>query len=227
MLFRSVNGKARLAIILDDWGASAALLDDVIALGRPVTLSILPRLPNSAKIAHAAAKNRLGVMLHMPMESQNPAASKESEVITVSMPDARIRRYLETALASIPGVRGVNNHQGSAATSNERVMRAVLSYLKERNLFFVDSYVIATSKGPFVAREVGIPFAKRDVFIDNDAHVEPIKEQLRKAIQKALRNNTAIAIGHDKRPTLEAIRQMIPEIEKAGVRLVLVEELVA
>lgn len=223
-----VKGKpsAKLAIILDDWGMNAGLVENVAALKRPVTLAILPHLKYSARIADDASSRGLGIMLHMPMQAKSRNAAKEDDIITVDAPEVRIRRFLDEALASVPGVRGVNNHQGSAATSDPRVMRAVLSHLKSKNLFFIDSFVIASTAGPATAKEVGIPFAKRDVFIDNVVQIEPIKVQLRKAVQKALKNKTAIAIGHDKKATIEAIRQMIPEIEKAGVRLVLAEELV-
>lgn len=223
---RRQAGAGRLAIILDDWGMSQSHLDDVIALRRPITLSILPHLPHSADIARVASANSLGVMLHMPMQAKSRGVAKEDEIITIETPDVRIRRYLDEAIASIPSARGVNNHQGSAATSDPRVMRTVLTHLKKKDLFFVDSFVIATTAGPETAKEIGIPFAKRDIFIDNVAEIEPIKVQLRKAIKKALQNKTAIAIGHDKSVTLLAISQMIPEIEKAGVQLVLVEELV-
>ncbi len=215
----------RMAIILDDWGMSVSLVDEVVAVGRPLTLSVLPHLAHSRDVAEAAHAQRLGVMLHMPMQAKSLKAPREPQTIRVASSDEEILDYLDRALANVPYVEGVNNHQGSAATSNARVMRTVLRHLKKKNLFFVDSRVIATSICAKEAEDIGIKFATRDVFIDNVATVPAVKKQLRAAIQLALKRGTVIAIGHDKRATIEAIQQMIPEIEKSGVKIVFIKEL--
>jgi hypothetical protein len=217
---------AEMAIILDDWGPNAALVNEAVAIGRPLTLSILPNLRYSRRIAEAAKAHGLGVMLHMPMQPKGKRQPAEPHTILTTTPDKEIVKYLDEALASVPFVEGVNNHQGSAATSDERVMRTVLSYLKKKGLFFVDSRVIATSVGSRVAREVGISFGKRDFFIDNQPVVDAIIERLREAQRVALKNGRVVVIGHDKRATLEAIKRMVPEFDKSGVKLVLAREIV-
>ncbi len=216
---------AKMAIILDDWGMSTTLMQSAIGLERPITLAILPHLKHSRDIAEAASAHGLGVMLHMPMQPKNLRQPKERYTITTESTDEEIRSLLEDALASVPHVQGINNHQGSAATSDPRVMKSVVSYLKGRKLFFVDSNVIATTVGWKSARDAGLPYTKRDVFIDNEARVEAIKDQLRKAEDKALARGSVVVIGHDKRATLEAIKALIPEIESKGIELVLVKEL--
>ncbi len=216
---------SKMAIILDDWGMSTTLMQSVIDLERPITLAILPHLKHSRHIAESARSHGLGVMLHMPMQPKNLRQPKERHTITTESTDEEIRTLLEDALASVPHVQGINNHQGSAATSDARVMKSVISYLKTRKLFFVDSNVIATTVGWKIARDAGLPYTKRDVFIDNEARVEAIKDQLKKAEDKALARGSVVVIGHDKRATLEAIKAMIPEIESKGIELVLVKEL--
>ncbi len=218
--------KARMAIILDDWGHSTVLLDDVAAIGRPLTLSILPNLEHSRVIAEFAKSRGLGVMLHMPMQPEGKNQPLEAHTILISMSEDEIHKYLDEALASVPYVAGVNNHQGSAATSDERVMRAVLAHLKKKGLFFVDSLVVSTSVGARVAREAGIRFLKRDVFIDNRPVVDAIMESLKQAQQVALKRGKVVVIGHDKHATVEAIKRMDPDLEKNGVKLVLVKEFV-
>jgi hypothetical protein len=216
---------SKMAIILDDWGMNTSLIQSAIDLDRPITLAILPHLKHSRDIAESAKAHGLGVMLHMPMQPKNLRQPKERHTITTASTDEEIRDLLQGALASVPYVQGINNHQGSAATSDARVMKSVISYLKTRKLFFVDSNVIATTVGWKIARDAGLPYTKRDVFIDNEARVEAIKDQLKKAEDKALARGSVVVIGHDKRATLEAIKAMIPEIESKGIELVLVKEL--
>ena len=217
--------EAKMAIILDDWGLNRTLLKEAIEIGRPLTLSVLPNLLYSREIAENAKKNGLGVMLHLPMQAQSLKAATEPHTILTTMPDAEIVEYMDEALASVPGAEGVNNHQGSAATSDPRVMETVLKHLKSKGLFFVDSHVVATTVGAKVAKSLGVPFTSRDVFIDNQPTVEAVKEELRKAGEKALSSGRIVVIGHDKKPTLDAIREMAPELERNGVKLVLVKEL--
>ena len=218
-------GAAKMAIILDDWGLNLALLKDAEDIGRPLTLSVLPNLTHSSEIAEEAAGRGLGVMLHMPMQPKNRRQPLEPRTLLTTTPDKDILEYLNNALESVPQAEGVNNHQGSAATSDERVMRTVLGHLKKKKLFFIDSQVISTSVGARVAAELGLPFTKRDVFLDNTPTVEAVQEKLRSAQKIALARGRVVVIGHDKKATLEAIRLMVPELEKNGVRLVLAKDL--
>jgi len=216
----------RMAIILDDWGTNYGLVKQAIDIHRPVTLSILPHLKYSKKIAQEAHQNGLGVMLHLPMEPKLAREKMEPHTILTTTPDTEVIRTLDEAVAGIPYAEGVNNHTGSKATCDRRIMRLVLSRLKERGLFFVDSFVTAETVGPLVARELDIYFTKRNVFIDNENNRDAIKKELRDATQIALKKGEVVVIGHDRRMTLAAIKEEVPEIEKRGVRLVFVRELV-
>jgi len=216
----------RMAIILDDWGNNASLVRAALDIKRPLTLAVLPGLPHSRPIAEEAFRNKLGVMLHMPMQPKSGTVPLEPQTIMTSTSDAEIRRYIDEALGSIPHADGVNNHQGSAATCDRRVMKTVLTHLKGKGLFFVDSNVIPETVAVIVAGETGVPHAKRDVFIDNEPDVSSVKKRLEEAKQVALKRGQVVVIGHDKKATLQAIKEMVPEIEEEGVRLVLVRELV-
>lgn len=218
-------GAAKMAIILDDWGNRYDLLDAALKVRRPLTLAVLPDLKHSRRVAEDAHKAGLGVMLHMPME---PVGGRHMEPRTIltTTPDKDVLRYLDDALKAVPHAEGMNNHQGSAATSDERVMRLVLGHLKKKNLFFVDSHTIATSVCAPLAGEIGTRFASRQVFLDNVAQVDAIKEQLRKARDIAFKRGKVVVIGHDKLPTLRAIKEMVPELEVAGIQLVYVRDVV-
>lgn len=223
----ATTATAKMAIVLDDWGNDHYLLNELLEIARPITVAILPHQKYSSRIATEACANGLDVILHMPMQPKNQKVGLEPHHLTVETTDANIVRYTDEALASVGAcTEGVNNHMGSAATSDKRVMTKLLTHLKSKGLYFFDSYVIATSKGPEVAKETGIAFVKRDVFIDNVVEIEAIKEKLREAKKIALTRGEVVVIGHDKAPTVETIRQMVPELEKEGVRLVRLKTLV-
>jgi hypothetical protein len=163
-------------------------------------------------------------MLHLPMETLsglNPGPGK----VTTAMSDAQIVAQVQSDLAEVPLARGVNNHEGSKASADPRVMRAVIGVLAEHKLFFIDSKTNAASVGEDTARQMGVPTAARDVFLDNRADVAYSEAQLSAAAAIAQRTGSAIAIGHPRPTTLAAVRAMIPRLQALGVQFVLVQDL--
>jgi polysaccharide deacetylase 2 family uncharacterized protein YibQ len=142
------------------------------------------------------------------------------------MNDEAIAAQVRDDLASVPLAAGVNNHEGSRATADDRVMRAVAAVLAERRLFFIDSRTDRTSVAERDAVAAGVPTARRNVFLDNAADADATEAQIRRAAQLAKSNGTAIAIGHPRPTTLTALRTMLPELARDGVQLVLVRYLV-
>jgi len=219
------SGNAKLAIIIDDCGQWRDTELALIALPIPLTMSILPRTPYSGEIAKAAIDAGKGVMLHLPMQPVShldPGPGK----ITTDMSDAQIAATVRDDLAHVPLARGVNNHEGSKATADERVMRDVAAVLADENRFFIDSKTSGDSVAEKAASDAGIATAGRDVFLDNRADVAATEASLRQAAEVAKTEGTAIAIGHPKPTTLAAIRNLYPQLQADGVTFVLAEDLV-
>ena len=218
-------GAPRLAIIIDDCGQWLDTERGFIALSAPLTLSVLPHVRFGTQIAREADAAGKGVMLHLPMEPLSGADPGPGR-ITVAMSDDAITAQVRDDLASVPLATGVNNHEGSRATADDRVMRAVTSVLAERRLFFIDSRTGTASVALRDAGAAGIPTAGRDVFLDNVADVDATEAQLRRAAHLAKSQGSAIAIGHPRPTTLTAVRALLPELERDGIRLVLARDLV-
>src|SRR4029077_6658280 len=71
-------------------------------------------------------------------------------------------------LSSVPYAVGVNNHQGSLATSNPALMAELMPLLRERPLFFIDSRTTAATVAFDAAEHDGVPCAYRNVpFLDD------------------------------------------------------------
>ena len=218
---------ARLALIIDDGGYSVDKLKGLMGLGRPMTFAILPNVPHSRDAALLAHREGAQVMLHLPMEPlESERYSLEKDTVLTRMDKTEIQAILHQGLTQIPHVRGVNNHMGSKATEDLRVMKAVMEVLKKEGLYYVDSHTSIHSMGPQAARQAGVAFASNDRFIDPEKDLEAIKKAIRLAVKKARQEGKAVAIGHPHPLTARAIREMIPEIEGAGVKMVFVSEVV-
>ncbi|MEO6913852.1 MAG: divergent polysaccharide deacetylase family protein [Candidatus Baltobacteraceae bacterium] len=217
---------AKLAIIIDDCGQWIDTERALIALPIPLTVSVLPHVRYTGTIAQEAADAHQGVMLHLPMEPISHIDPGPGEIKT-TMSDDQIAAQLRDDLAQVPLARGVNNHEGSEATADPRVMREVASVIAQQGSdFFIDSRTAANSVAAQITTEAGIPTASRDVFLDNTANVAQIEGMLAQAGQIALRNGSAIAIGHPRPTTLAALTAMIPKLESQGISFTLVENLV-
>ncbi|MFH0771452.1 MAG: divergent polysaccharide deacetylase family protein [Candidatus Omnitrophota bacterium] len=210
--------KPRAAVVLDDWGYNLKNLDAVLKLNKPVTLSVLPGLTYSAVVAKKAMDNGIEVILHMPMEPKSKI-KLEPTTILFSMSDDEIRDIFSEALATVPGARGVSNHEGSKITEDERSIRALFGEIKNKDMFFLDSVVTSKTVCERVARQIGIKFAKRSVFLDNDSDAAYIKGQFEQLISAALKTGSAIGIGHDRPNTIAVFKDMIPEFEANGIEL--------
>ncbi len=210
----------KVAIVLDDWGYSRRLVPDVLKLNRPVTLAILPHQAYSTMIAQEVQGSRCEVILHMPMEPKNAESPREPHVLTSGMSAAAVRQMLDAALATVPYAKGISNHQGSKATEDPVLMRLVMQDLRRRQLFFLDSFTASRPACEPAARDAGIPFAQRAVFLDNQETPEYIRHQLQALVAAARHAGAAVGIGHDKRVTLEVLQQAMPELEQEGVEFV-------
>lgn len=216
--------KGRLALVIDDFGLTMEGVDELLSIDRPLTFAILPYHAYSVAIAREAAAHNKQVMLHLPMEPLG-GANMEATTILTSMTDEQIKARTREAMAAMPEIKGVNNHQGSKATADSRVMKAVLAVVREKRLFFVDSHTSSETVAYRTAKTIGIPTAENDHFIDNVADVEAIKAELRVAGNLAIQDGSAVAIGHIRPHTVIAIQAMLPELDRMGVKLVYVSEL--
>jgi len=219
------SGGAQVAIIIDDCGQWLDTERSLIGLPIPLTLSVLPHVRYSEQIAQEAADAGKGVMLHIPMEPLSHVYPGPGE-IKDAMTDDQVTKQTEDDVAQVPLAKGANNHEGSEASADDRVMKDVIAVLKAHDLFFVDSRTSAKSVGQEVAQDDGVPNAKRDVFLDNQANIAYTESMLERAVEVAKRNGSAIAIGHPKPSTLAAIRDFYPKMQAEGVTFVLASSLV-
>jgi len=141
------------------------------------------------------------VILHQPMEAigeQNPGPG----AINSNMEEDEIRAILTRNIAEVGPVKGINNHQGSKITMDREIMQIILAFCKENNLYFLDSRTTSDTVVPAVARQMGVKFTERNVFIDNEQTKDAMLRYISGGLTRAQRNGTAVMIGHTWSPAL-------------------------
>lgn len=203
-------------LVFDDAGMNLTQAQAFIDFPDPVTIAVLPFLKHSAEIARKAAQAGHSVLLHLPLEAQgtnNPGP----HAIFISQPDDEIRRLVRENIASLPWINGVNNHMGSKATTNKRVMRIVLDEVRRRNLFFLDSRTTAQTVIPDIAQELHVAYDSRSVFLDHKRDPVTIRKMIQKTAHIAEEKGYVIAIGHVTVPMLISIlKDMYPRLKEQG-----------
>ncbi|MEZ4387795.1 MAG: divergent polysaccharide deacetylase family protein [Candidatus Krumholzibacteriia bacterium] len=187
---------------------------------RLVTLGLGDQVARStAAGGHPAPAHAIG---------QLPGAGSGPLAILVGMDRDAIAGVVDQALAALPNVRGVNNHQGSAATADQATMTALMAVLRERDLFFLDSLTTASSVAYQSALAAGVPTARNRIFLDDDPDSpQTIRKRLQTLIRSARATGAAIAIGHPHPATLSVLQQELPRLAADGIRFVTLSELMA
>jgi polysaccharide deacetylase 2 family uncharacterized protein YibQ len=218
----------RVAIIIDDMGDSLEALQEILDLGQPVTISILPLSAHAEETARIAHENGLEVMLHLPGESLNHQEGNNAigGLIKSGMPEQDVRSLVEESLTRVPYVEGVNNHMGSRITQEEPVMRPILDLLKSRGLYFLDSRTTAESIAFDLARKMGLRTAYRNVFLDSPVGVDFSRQKMIDLFRFSQKTGRAIGIGHPFPETLQALRENIHLLKEYRITPVFASQLV-
>ncbi|HEX5340652.1 MAG TPA: divergent polysaccharide deacetylase family protein [Gammaproteobacteria bacterium] len=215
-----------IAIIIDDLGNSLEEGQQTTALPGPVACSILPHTKFSRPIAELVHANGKEVLLHLPMESVSELPLGPGG-ITLDMTQKEIQDTVRGDLASIPHRVGVNNHEGSLITQHPGDMAWIMQVLAQfPGLFYVDSYTSVNSVAYGIARENGVPAARRSVFLDDTNTEAAVQFQFRRLLKRAHKEGFALAIGHPRPATLAVLAHELPTLASRGVRLVPVSEIV-
>lgn len=217
--------KPKIAIIIDDMGYHHHEGEALLALPYELTFSFLPYAPFTTEAMETAYQQGKTILLHQPMQPKGVEWNPGEGALLVDQSQKEIEQLLATNLQRVQYATGVNNHMGSLFTEHNGPMTAVLQYIQDNNLFFVDSFTTSKSVGYTIAKDQGMKTARRHVFLDNKQDVQSICNQLEKLVVFAEKNGEGIGIGHPYPQTYEALKRCLPsQVER--VMLVGVEKLV-
>lgn len=217
---------AQIAIVIDDLGNDREAVERIAGWPFRVAGAVLPGLPGSAESARRLSASGKEVLLHLPMEPDGyPRIRPGPGVVLRADSDEKIAQTLADDLETVPGAVGVNNHMGSAATADSRVMRAIVRVLAARRLFLLDSRTTEATVARRIADEESLPAVSRKVFLDAVESEDAIERSFRDLVRRAKKDGTALAIGHPHAATLAFLERELPSLREQGVELVTVSAL--
>lgn len=207
--------KPKIALIFDDLGENLKDLKSVYGLDIPVTISVIPGLKFSKNISYMASRCGFSVLVHLPLQPKNEDNFKTDKYkfIGSSLSKPELSSLLKYYLNFFRVAIGVNNHMGSAATEDPRLMRYILKAVKEKGLIFIDSRTSLNSVSGSLAKEEDIIYGENEGFLDSVDDVSIIEKKLDFLIEKAKEKEKIIIIGHPKENTFNVLKDKIPALK--------------
>ncbi|MGN0929018.1 MAG: divergent polysaccharide deacetylase family protein [Alphaproteobacteria bacterium] len=212
--------KPVIALIIDDMGVDMIRSNKVLKFNYPFTVSYLTYAPNLQSQINYATKTGHEIILHIPMQALNDNYDYGGEYLSTNNGKTQNLEILASQLDKVSGYIGINNHMGSRFTSDEYQLKAVIEELANRGLAFIDSKTTSLSKADNIAKEVKIPYATRDIFLDDSNRPQDIKKSLTQLENIAKKRGFAVAIGHPRPNTIKMLKEWLPSLADKGIELV-------
>lgn len=215
------NGGPKLAIIMDDISTNAQA-NELKKLSIKVTPSIFPPEKQHPKTAELAKEFSV-YMVHLPLQALNYTNEKANTLRTGDSKE-KISQRIKDIKNDFKGVKYINNHTGSGFTSDFKSTLALLDELKNSEIYFIDSLTTNKSTVLDASKKLGLKYAYRDVFLDNEQNVSKILKMINNAVAVAKKDGVAIAICHPYKSTFEALKIAQKDAFK-GVEVVYVDKI--
>ncbi len=213
--------RPKIALVIDDLGGQNRIATELLEWDLPLTLSILPFTAHAKSIAQQAHEKGKEVILHLPMEPHGYPKVKPGEgVLLEGMDEGSLCRQLSKDIEAVPYVKGASNHMGSRLMEDPEKVKIILSELKRRDFFFLDSRTTPQTVGLRVAQGLGMKAMERSLYIDHSLDEEDIREKIEKLIHLSLSTGRAIGIGHPHPETIKSLKEMIPKMKEKGIEIV-------
>ena len=218
---KAPNGGPKLAIIMDDISTNAQA-SELKKLSIKVTPSIFPPEKQHPKTAELAKEFSV-YMVHLPLQALNYTNEKANTLHTGDSKE-KISQRIKDIKNDFKGVKYINNHTGSGFTSDFKSTLALLDELKNSEIYFIDSLTTNKSTVLDASKKLGLKYAYRDVFLDNEQNVSKILKMINNAVAVAKKDGVAIAICHPYKSTFEALKIAQKDAFK-GVEVVYVDKI--
>lgn len=217
----------RIALVIDDLGFRPIEDRAVLALDARIAVAIIPEAPLAALLAQEAGDQQREVLVHLPLagaagdDCQSGLPCPDSD-----WPVARLTEFISLAFDRVHNASGLSNHQGSAYTADLHATSNLVSAIDQvrrdraRPLFVLDSRTTPYSALEREARRVGLPSARRHVFLDHETDPDSISAAFENLLEIARQRGSAIAIGHPHPQTVAFLEAAIPELQRRGIELV-------
>jgi polysaccharide deacetylase 2 family uncharacterized protein YibQ len=219
------TNKPKLSIILDDAGRDLDTLKKILKIRYPITIATIPYTVHDIESVQLIKKAGKTAFLHQPGEPKSyPDDDPGKGAVFLNTPEKLVKITIQKNFERLKGVDGFNTHMSSAITESEKKMMQILKAAKKYTNIFVDSRTSPNTVAYDVCLQMHMKCGQNKRFIDNELDHNYIKGKLKESAEYAKKHGKIIIIGHLKPDTVDVLLEYLPEIEKSGVKIVNINE---
>tara|TARA_R110002096_G_scaffold257381_1_gene450974 strand:+ start:327658 stop:328836 length:1179 start_codon:yes stop_codon:yes gene_type:complete len=220
--FAGSEDAPRIAILITDIGLNSRGSNAAIdTLPGQIDLALSPYGRNlQSWMDKARAKGHEGFLM-LPTEPLNyPDNDPGPHTLIADTSPSNNLVKLDWLLSQVTGYVGVVNHMGSKFTASEEALTPVLTDLQSRGLMLVDSRSTRFSMAARVARNLNMPRAINDRYIDNVITSEEIQKQLAELEITANTFGAALGLARATPLSINEIAAWAETLAEKGIELV-------
>ncbi|SDE08863.1 divergent polysaccharide deacetylase family protein [Kordiimonas lacus] len=212
----------KIAIVITDMGQRRNSTQRVITeLPSAVSFAFSPYSTNGFEWGEQSRRTGHEVLLMIPMEPINYPQNDPGPFTLLTSRSARENiNLLRASLGRMSGYVGVVNHMGSRFTAASESLRPVLEELNRRGLMLLDSRASQYSRAASMGRDLGLPTAINNNFVDENVNPGEIAKQLAELESRARSLDYAVGMGRPYPVTVDAIKVWAAGLEERGFVLV-------
>jgi uncharacterized protein len=226
--FVDPQNRPRIAIIISEMGISKVRTAAAInQLPPSVTLAFNPYGQDLQSWIDQSREKGHEILLQLPMEPVGyPKIDPGPKALLTNLaPEENLLR-LNWSLNRFTGYTGLTNQMGSKFTASRPHIEKVLEVIKDKELLYVDSRTASNSVAASVARELSVPVAVNNRFLDHRADAIIIDARLAELEKIALQRGAAIGVGYPHPSTMERLKLWTETLPDKGIVLAPVSALV-
>ncbi len=220
---RIYSGKPKISIVVTDLGLNIRSTELALTLPTQCALGFLPYTQNLKPLLNKAQDNGHEIYLYLPLQIINPLDNPGKYALMNNLAPGENEVRLNAILNSQAHYKGVYSSYKEVFTDDAYVSEMIFDEVDNKNLIFILGKGLERGeRGHISSHNNVIP---TNIIIDKETDKDSIENQLEELIKVA--KNDGIALGYAQAFTLtiEMIRDWIPTLNKKGVQLVPVSEL--
>ena len=219
--YRNPDKRPRIAVVFMNMGLNRVAADATIGkMPAAVAFAFQPYARETERYMDVARAQGHEAFIQIPLEpSDHPNSDPGPHALLTKLagPDNVYR--LEWALSRSPGFVGVTYDLGDKFLSTADAVRPVFEALKARGLMVLDTRLGANSVAQPVARDIGLPIAVNDVWIDRNPAKAAIDLALAELERIALKDGYAIGAAEPNPSSIERVLAWTQKLKDKNIVL--------
>jgi len=217
------SGKPKISIVVTNLGLNRRSTELALTLPMQCALGFLPYTQSLKPLLNKAQGKGHEIYLYLPLQTSKALDNPGKYALMNNLAPEENEVRLNVILNSHVRYDGVYSSYKEVFTDDAHASEMIFDQLDDKNLIFIIGKDLAGGMPGHISSHNNI--IPTNIIIDSDPDKDSIRSQLEELIRVA--ENEGIALGYAQGFTLtiEMIRDWIPTLNKKGIQLVPVSEL--